>query len=95
MTDASAPIVCSNPVCRVAETGKCVEGMELGKCPHYGRSPQATMEEPEDSVEGIRLAPGSTLNIAEAEYSSRRRNTRNRGDRSQRCGQDQPDRGLL
>jgi hypothetical protein len=27
-------ITCPNPDCRVAETGKCVEGFEIGLCPH-------------------------------------------------------------
>jgi len=77
MTDASAPnIVCANPVCRVAETGKCVEGMDLDKCPHYGRSPQPSMPEPKESVDGIRLAPGGTLNIGEAEVLLRAGETR-------------------
>ncbi len=29
--------VCSNPDCRVSETGKCVEGMPLEDCPTYGK----------------------------------------------------------
>jgi hypothetical protein len=77
MTDMGAETtVCANPDCRVAETGKCVEGIELDKCPHYGRSPQASSQEPGASVEGIRLAPGSTLNIAEAEILLRAGETR-------------------
>lgn len=27
-------VTCPNPDCRVAETGKCVEGFEIGECPH-------------------------------------------------------------
>lgn len=30
--------ICANPDCRVAEDGKCVEGFELGTCPHYGHA---------------------------------------------------------
>ncbi|SFB61061.1 TRAFAC clade GTPase domain-containing protein [Azotobacter beijerinckii] len=29
-------MVCANPDCRVAQTGRCVEGFELKACPHYG-----------------------------------------------------------
>ena len=36
---AADEITCSNLECRVAETGKCVEGLELSACPHYGREP--------------------------------------------------------
>jgi energy-coupling factor transporter ATP-binding protein EcfA2 len=27
--------ICSNPQCRIAETGRCVEGLELSSCPNY------------------------------------------------------------
>ena len=37
-------IVCANRECRVAETGKCVEGFEFSACPHYGREPEAADE---------------------------------------------------
>jgi hypothetical protein len=76
MTDEIDSIVCSNSVCRVADTGKCVEGIALGKCPHYGRNPQAAVVEPEEGAEGIRLPPGSTLNIAGAEKLLRAGETR-------------------
>jgi hypothetical protein len=35
-------VVCSNKDCRVKETGKCVEGLELGACPNYGKPLQQT-----------------------------------------------------
>jgi hypothetical protein len=34
MTDMQ--IICANAACRVSETGKCVEGLALDSCPHYG-----------------------------------------------------------
>ena len=37
MTAAEAEIRCGNQVCRVAETGKCVEGLALDKCPYIVR----------------------------------------------------------
>jgi hypothetical protein len=36
------PIKCSNVDCKVAETGKCVEGLELATCPNYGKSREPT-----------------------------------------------------
>jgi len=30
-------VSCANPDCRVSEMGRCVEGLELEACPHYGR----------------------------------------------------------
>jgi hypothetical protein len=75
MTDLTATVVCSNTACRVAETTKCVEGIALDKCPHYGRTPQAAPDEPEDA-EGVRLASGSTLSISEAEKLLRAGETR-------------------
>lgn len=62
-------IVCSNPDCRIAETGQCVEGLTQEECPRYGRPPAPTVSE-EASVasttEGISLAPGSRLVAADA-----------------------------
>jgi hypothetical protein len=66
MTDTNAAIVCSNPACRIAETGKCVEGLEQNKCPHFGRSPQAVPQGTEETG-GIPLASGGTLDIEEAD----------------------------
>lgn len=33
-------ITCSNRECRVAESGRCVEGLERSVCPHYGHLPE-------------------------------------------------------
>jgi hypothetical protein len=35
---------CGNQECRVSETGKCVEGLALDKCPHFGLSPSDVAE---------------------------------------------------
>lgn len=43
-------VICSNPDCRVAETGRCVEGMELTICPHYGSKSEAYPEEYTDDA---------------------------------------------
>ena len=57
--------VCANPDCRVAETGKCVEGLETGKCPHFGRPRAATSGVPDDEGSGIPMLSGGTLSIAD------------------------------
>ncbi|GAB5429291.1 MAG: hypothetical protein Devi2KO_27500 [Devosia indica] len=49
---ATATITCSNPECRVAETGKCIEGLELASCPRYGRAPEIVEEEDHDPEQG-------------------------------------------
>ncbi len=38
MATPEAAHFCANADCRVAETGKCVEGLGLEQCPHYGRA---------------------------------------------------------
>jgi hypothetical protein len=64
--------ICSNPDCRVAETGRCVEGMELKTCPHYGREPEDLIDESaldeseNDESASVRLPGGGTLTCVEA-----------------------------
>lgn len=63
--------ICSNPACRVAVTGKCVEGLGLSECSHYGRQPDDTAdalseEGEEPQVEGIVIAGADTLTPEEA-----------------------------
>lgn len=50
MSDNESNIItCSNPDCRVGETGKCVEGHELAACPNYGKAVVETEKvEPDD-----------------------------------------------
>jgi hypothetical protein len=61
-------VICANPDCRIAETGKCVEGFETGKCPHFGHAPADVGEtESETSkTEGVRLPSADTLTVADA-----------------------------
>lgn len=59
-------IICSNRECRVAETGRCVEGLDLSNCPHYGREADLTEPAVEDETEadhdvGLRLPGAYTL----------------------------------
>jgi hypothetical protein len=70
------PISCPNPDCRVAETGKCVEGFEIGLCPHQrtaATTAKTLMIEVSDneniadkSQSDIPVAGGNILNIDEA-----------------------------
>jgi energy-coupling factor transporter ATP-binding protein EcfA2 len=46
---------CRNQECRVSETGKCVEGLALDKCPHFGLAP-STVAEPTTSEENAAVA---------------------------------------
>jgi molybdopterin-guanine dinucleotide biosynthesis protein len=68
VTDQEAPsITCSNPDCRVAQDGRCVEGIsELASCSHYGK-PLLIVEvtKPEASKAAAR-PPGIRLPGAEA-----------------------------
>jgi len=89
---ASEAPACSNPQCRVAETGKCVEGYELNECPHYGRLTVEDIEQVEESEEegvddedqedlserrsGIVLPLGEPLDRADASALQRRRLSR-------------------
>jgi energy-coupling factor transporter ATP-binding protein EcfA2 len=59
-------IICANRECRVAETGRCVEGFELSACPHYGREadpaePAVEEEAPADDGAGLHLPGADTL----------------------------------
>jgi hypothetical protein len=69
---------CSNPDCRVSETGKCVEGFSLGECPHQtntaiNASPlviddtDTHQHQPSERIVPERsIARGEILNIDEA-----------------------------
>lgn len=84
---ASEAPTCSNPDCKVAETGKCVETYALDECPHYGR-PSVTDIEPVDEVvedahtpedtgpPAIPLPLGEALDRADASALQRRRLSR-------------------
>lgn len=62
-------VICANPDCRIAETGKCVEGIETGKCPHFGHAPadvSSADSENSETSEGVRLPGADTLGIVDA-----------------------------
>lgn len=68
-------LVCRNPDCRVSETGKCVEGFEIEKCPKIG-SDTAVRETPPTDVsaqppEDITLPRSERLSLEEASTLAR------------------------
>lgn len=69
--DSGSEITCANPDCRVAETGKCVEGFETGKCPHFGHAPTDMSADDQaaqkaSTTSGIRLPGADTLAAPDA-----------------------------
>lgn len=78
---AADEIICANRECRVAETGRCVEGFELSACPHYGREPDVLDNtddeiETQDDVPGLRLPGADTLTLEGASRILRARDAR-------------------
>lgn len=67
MTD-DRELICANPDCRVAENRRCVEGLELSVCPHFGHEPtdELRTSSPEgvdnDDV-GLRMPGADTLDL--------------------------------
>lgn len=79
--EAGSEIICANPDCRIAETGKCVEGLETGKCPHYGHVPAEASSDARDApgasgVSGIKLPAANTLTASDAARFLRAGNAR-------------------
>lgn len=71
MSNEELTFKCGNPECRVSETGRCVEGFDLGECLQYGRELEESPEEEE--VEGVevsapcvQLRGAETLSLEEA-----------------------------
>lgn len=59
-------LICENLECDVSEKGKCVEGLELTKCPHFGKSPKAPEVSAEKQHTGEVLSSGAKLSIDRA-----------------------------
>lgn len=79
MADDNSKVTCANPECRVGETGKCVEGLVLSECPHYGSAQESAegIEGIEDQAdtgrrEAITLPSGELLSVKEAASLLRR-----------------------
>jgi hypothetical protein len=56
-------IICANRDCRVSESGRCVEGLELSKCTFYGRAPEPieTADAVGENEGGLVLSGADTL----------------------------------
>ena len=58
---------CTNPDCRVSDTGQCLEGLELKVCPHFGSADEVKETEKQDSTNSVvtrdtvRLPRGTAL----------------------------------
>ena len=62
---------CANPQCKVAESGRCLEGLALEECPTYGHDPEADDaaidvlgDRPEQPV--VELRPAASLSPLQA-----------------------------
>jgi hypothetical protein len=78
-TSIESEIACSNRECRVAETGRCIEGLELSTCPHYGHPPELVEdldELPEQAEGGLSLSSAHTLTLEQASRVLRARDGR-------------------
>lgn len=68
---ATTAVICANPECRVAESGKCIEGVvDVKACPHYGKPPQKDAAEAAAAAAGparttFRLFPGEYLTLSD------------------------------
>jgi hypothetical protein len=69
---------CANPDCKVAENRKCVEGLTLDKCPHYGKPPQPRAATATAAAEphGTPLPLGDLLTVGDANGVLRRGGSR-------------------
>ena len=64
--DNERVVICSNADCRVAENGRCVEGLEPDECPRYGREAVDESDLPEADEESVQLPAGDTLTSSQA-----------------------------
>ncbi|WP_413038547.1 TRAFAC clade GTPase domain-containing protein, partial [Pseudomonas coronafaciens] len=80
-----ASVTCANPECRVAETGRCVEGLVVDACSHYGAeaddqgdgNPDVIEVELEDEgVYGVSLPHAESLDLEEGSQALRASNAR-------------------
>lgn len=74
-------VICANRECRIAETGRCVEGLELEVCPHYGREPEVEEiadgeAETSDPGAGLALPGADALTLEQASQVLRQSDAR-------------------
>jgi hypothetical protein len=70
-TPSPQPVRCGNPACKVAETGKCIEGLDPSSCANYGKEPRSTEESIGDTnapveIRTIQFSSASHLSTDEA-----------------------------
>jgi hypothetical protein len=78
LPELTAVVQCGNPDCRVGRSGKCVEGLALDKCPHYGKPPQLRADAGTSAGEthGMLLPSGELLTVGDANEVLRRGGSR-------------------
>ena len=80
MANQDVEVICATRECRVAETGKCIEGLDLGTCPHFGRA--AESDESSGDTAPVAVSPSvglpgaGTLTLVEASKLLRAGETR-------------------
>lgn len=76
---------CTNPDCRVAETGRCVEGLDLNSCTNYGQGisddvteddSEGNEDAQEEAYKNVLLPSAATLSRSEASSVLRQGNSR-------------------
>ncbi|MCK1538243.1 MULTISPECIES: hypothetical protein [unclassified Bradyrhizobium] len=74
----SAEILCSNSACKVRQDGRCVEGLPLDKCTHYGKPlvVEQSVKAAANGKSGIVLPSGDFLDPEEASSILRRGSSR-------------------
>ena len=78
LTEPAPTVQCSNSDCKVGQTGKCVEGLVLDKCPHYGKpsQPRAAAEIVAAEAQAMLLPSGDLLTVGDANEVLRRGGSR-------------------
>lgn len=79
--EASKIICCGNPACKVAESGKCIEGLDTASCPNYGKTPGSNPDvshevETAPAVAAISFSTAQKLTVPEAVSLLRKRKSR-------------------
>jgi hypothetical protein len=77
----SASDRCSNPECRVAQDGRCLEGFEnKAECPQFGKHQIGQKKDVEDSslipMHGVAMPASTTLSVEEADNVIKRKEAR-------------------
>jgi len=62
-------LTCPNPDCKVAETGKCVEGFPVGECPHHLKTVSSESSPDASSIETVQEQASET-NLSETSIAS-------------------------